>query len=502
MRLRPLYCDQLTRSLPSLETLSADDDVILLAETHEEATYVKHHKKKLVFQFSAMRHFAQELESEGFQVRYITFDDPDNQQTFPKEILRAAKELSAEEIIMTSPSEYRQLQDIQNLKQPIEILDDTRFFTTPNDFITWSENQRGLLMETFYRKMRKETGLLMKADKPVGDVWNLDKENRKTLPKDMPNPKPITFTPDATTKDVIKLVDKHFPDHFGTTDNFHFAVTSTDAKKAFNYFIKNHLKFFGDYQDTMKEGQPFLFHSIISPYINAGLLDPKEACQAAEKAYKNKHAPLNAVEGFIRQILGWREFIRGIYWLHMPDYVTKNELGCKNPLPDFYWTGETKMNCVKQVVQMTQEEAYSHHIQRLMVTGNFALLAHCDPHQVHEWYLAVYADAYEWVELPNTIGMALYADGGIVGTKPYISSGAYINRMSDFCKNCHYNVKEKFGETACPFNSLYWYFILKHQDRFQKNPRMSLPYRNLNKMDKEQIDKIKKQSESFLATLK
>lgn len=506
MKLRPLYCDQLTRTLSSLRGLSKEDDLMLLAETKREATYVKHHKKKLIFQFSAMRHFAEELKAEGYQVRYVALDCPENRGTFYQEIFRAIKELPIQEVIVTKPGEYRQYQDMLRLQKkcgvPFDILDDDRFFLKEEEFLDWDKGQKYLLMEHFYRMMRKKTGLLMQGKDPVEGVWNLDKDNRKTLPKDLTSPKPIQFKPDQITQDAITLVKKHFPNHFGDAEPFHFAVTANDANKAFNYFVKYHLQYFGDYQDTMKEGQPFLFHSIISPYLNAGLLDPKKICAKVERAYKSGSVPLNAAEGFIRQILGWREFIRGVYWRFMPQYVENNVMHCKEPLPDFYWTGDTKMNCIHQVVKMTKEEAYSHHIQRLMVTGNFALLADCNPKKVHEWYLAVYADAYEWVELPNTIGMALHADGGIVGTKPYISSGAYINRMSDYCKNCHYNVKEKFGEKACPFNSLYWYFIIKYEGRFYKNPRMKLPYRNLTKMDKKQINQIIEQAEGFLESLK
>lgn len=506
MILRPLYCDQLTLNLASLKEANPQEDIILLAEVLEEATYVKHHKKKLIFQFSAMRHFAQELQQKGYQVIYVPLNDHYNSGTFRTEIQKFVKKLSPLSVRVTKPGEYRQFQDMLNLQKslgiPLEIAEDNRFFINSQEFSEWAKAQKNLLMENFYRMMRKKTGLLMDGGSPVQNRWNLDKENRKALPTEYKDLSPLKFEPDEITDEVSRLVEEKFSSHFGTTEKFLFAVRAQDAKKAFDYFLKNHLRYFGDYQDSMKIGEPFLFHSVISPYLNTGLLDAKEVCRDVENAYYTGKVPLNAAEGFIRQILGWREFIRGIYWTYMPSYAQSNSLQHTRRLPDFYWSADTKMNCVHQVVKMTKEEAYSHHIQRLMVTGNFALLAEINPQEVHEWYLAVYADAYEWVELPNTIGMALYADGGVIGTKPYISSGAYINKMSNFCKTCHYNVKEKFGDRGCPFNYLYWNFIIKHESWLNKNPRMKFAYSNLEKMAKDTQKKINLKAKNFLDNLK
>ncbi|MBX9621464.1 MAG: cryptochrome/photolyase family protein [Alphaproteobacteria bacterium] len=505
MILRPLYCDQLTLNLASLKETNPREDVILFAEVLEEASF-KRHKKKLILQFSAMRHFAQELREKGYQVTYVSLNDPQNSGAFRTEIQRFVKKLSPLSVRVTKPGEYRQFQDMLNLQKvleiPLEIEEDNRFFISSNEFSKWTKTQKNLLMENFYHMVRNKTGLLMNGESPVQNRWNLDKENRKILPKEYKGLSPLKFESDEITNEVSRLVEEKFSNHFGTTENFLFAVKAQDAKKAFNYFLKNHLRYFGDYQDSMKSGEPFLFHSVISPYLNTGLLDAKEVCRDVENAYYTGKVPLNAAEGFIRQILGWREFIRGIYWTYMPSYAQSNSLQHTRRLPDFYWSADTKMNCVHQVVKMTKEEAYSHHIQRLMVTGNFALLAEINPQEVHEWYLAVYADAYEWVELPNTIGMALYADGGVIGTKPYISSGAYINKMSNFCKNCHYSVKEKLGDRACPFNYLYWNFIIKHESWLKKNPRMKFVYSNLEKMDKATHKKITLEANNFFGSLK
>jgi deoxyribodipyrimidine photolyase-related protein len=296
-------------------------------------------------------------------------------------------------------------------------------------------------MEHFYREMRRETGLLMGADgEPEGGRWNFDKANRKRLPKGIAPPSPLHHPPDPITREVLALVDTHFPRHFGSLEPFWFAVSAEQAKESLAHFVAQALPSFGDFQDAMKEGEPTLFHAIIGLYLNTGLLDPLDACRLAEAAYLRGHAPLNAVEGFIRQIIGWREYVRGIYWLKMPDYAETNFLEASRPLPSFYWSGDTEMNCLRQCIIQTRDEAYAHHIQRLMVIGNFALLAGLAPQEVEEWYLSVYADAFEWVELPNTHGMALFADGGVLGSKPYAASGKYINRMSNYCAGCQYDV--------------------------------------------------------------
>ena len=306
------------------------------------------------------------------------------------------------------------------------------------------------------------------------------------------------FPPDAATRDVIALVETHFSDHFGTLDAFNWPVTRDDAENALDFFVVHCLPRFGDYQDAMARDEPFLFHAMLSPLINAGLLRPRDVCARAEAAWRDGHAPLNAVEGFIRQILGWREFIRGVYWLKMPEYAQTNALEAHRPLPDFYWTGDTDMRCMAEAIGQTRDHAYAHHIQRLMVTGNFALLAGIEPAAIEEWYLIVYADAYEWVELPNVHGMAIFADGGVFASKPYAASGAYIDRMSDYCKSCRYNVKKKEGPDACPFNYLYWHFLMENEGRLRKNRRVGMIYKTLDRMSDDRKSAIVASAENFL----
>lgn len=356
-------------------------------------------------------------------------------------------------------------------------------------------------MEFFYRDMRRLSGLLMDGEEPAGGQWNFDHDNRKSLPKGERPPERRRFTPDAVTREVIDMVAHRFPAHFGDLEPFGWAVTRAEALEALDHFISDCLPNFGDYQDAMSQGNAFLYHSVISPYLNIGLLTPAEICARAEEAWRGGKAPLNAVEGFIRQILGWREYVRGLYWLKMPAYAETNALEACRPLPAFYWTGETEMNCLAQAIGDTKRHAYAHHIQRLMVTGNFALLAGLAPKEVEAWYLLVYADAFEWVELPNTHGMALFADGGIMASKPYAASGAYIDRMSDYCSGCRYRPDVKLGPKACPFNYLYWDFLIRNEAKLKANPRMAMPYRTLAKMDPARKADITCEAKSFLDAL-
>jgi len=497
--------DQLTHSLSSLSAGDKNADRVLICEVHDEATYVRHHKKKIAFLFSAMRHFAEELGERGWQVDYVKLDDENNSGSFTGEIKRAIERHDPKTILVTEPGEYRLLEEFkgwdENFSRPVEILADDRFIASHNEFEIWAQDRKSLRMEYFYREMRKKTGLLMDGGEPEGGKWNYDHENRKPAGQDMFMPKPVQHRPDDMTKDVIKLVAARFDNHFGDLEPFHFAVTHNEAMRALDHFVEDCLPSFGDYQDAMLTGEPFLYHSLISFYINAGLLDPLFVCQKAEEAYRNNHAPLNAVEGFIRQIIGWREFIRGIYWMHMPDYESKNFFDADRDLPDFYWTGETDMLCLREAVTQTREHAYAHHIQRLMVTGNFAMLIGVEPRQIHEWYLIVYADAYEWVEMPNVIGMSQFADGGVFASKPYASSGSYINKMSDYCGNCSYSVSKKTGEGACPFNALYWDFLARNADKLKGNPRMGQMYATWNRMGEEKQEAYRDSAKTFLEEL-
>jgi deoxyribodipyrimidine photolyase-related protein len=473
----------------------------------EEATYVKHHPKKLAFLFASQRHFAKELESKGHNVRYIRLTDPLNTQTLNREMARAVKEFHPKQIVVTQPSEYRLklMTDkwIKTLNTPLDIRDDDRFFCSLNQFKGWAQGKKQLRMEYFYREMRKKHNILIDSHGlPVGGEWNYDKENRNPPKKGLKSPKRLSHKKSVILKEVLEMVSSQFSDHFGVLEPFHYAVTREQALIELHHFIEKILPLFGEYQDAMVKGEPYLYHSLLSSYINAGLLLPREICELAEKAYKNGQAPLNAVEGFIRQILGWREYIRGIYWLKMPEYGELNYFSAKTPLPDFYWGGKTHMRCISEAVSNTKEHAYSHHIQRLMITGNFALIAGLDVKEVQEWYLAVYSDAYEWVEMPNTLGMALFGDGGIVASKPYAASGNYIHKMSNFCQSCPYDPKETLGEKACPFNALYWDFLIRNRRKLESNHRLPYVYTTWDKFDPEKQKAIRTKALEIFNRLK
>jgi deoxyribodipyrimidine photolyase-related protein len=449
-----------------------------------------------------MRHFAAALTERGVNVRYVRLDDPANTQTLTGEVRRAIADLAPRAVVATEPGEWRVQEAMRHWSEGIEIRPDRRFAASIAEFRRWAAGRSGLRLEFFYREMRRRTGLLMtKDDEPEGGRWNFDAENRKRLPDGLAVPRLPAFPPDSMTRTVLALVERLFPAGFGDLDGFAFPVTAAEAEHALADFIRHRLPGFGDWQDAMKTNEPTLFHAVLSPALNIGLLDPIAVCRAAEAAWRAGHVPLNAAEGFIRQIIGWREYIRGIYWLKMPDYAGLNALEATRRLPGFYWTGETKLRCVADVVKQTRRDAYAHHIQRLMVTGNFALLAGLHPDAVDEWYLAVYADAFEWVEMPNTRGMALFADGGIVGSKPYAASGAYINRMSDYCRGCSYDVKQPTGPGACPFNYLYWDFIDRHEATLSSNPRTSLMTKNLQKLTSEERARVKLHASRILGTL-
>jgi deoxyribodipyrimidine photolyase-related protein len=502
----PVLGDQLSPNLSSLAGADRARSVVLMVEVAEETGYVRHHKQKLAYILSAMRHHAEALRQAGWTVDYVPLDDPENSGSFTGELARAAARHAPDRIVVTEAGEWRvaaMLDSWQTLFGiSVEIRPDTRFLATHADFADWAERQRGrLVMEGFYREMRIRYGLLMDGAKPAGGRWNFDKENRQPAAADLLMPHPLTFPPDAITQEVLALVADRFPDHPGSLEGFDWAVTAADAERQAAYFFAQTLTDFGPYEDAMLAGERHLWHSILSPYINSGLLDPLDLCRRAEAEYRAGRAPLNSVEGYIRQILGWREYMRGIYWREGPDYVRRNFFGHIRNLPGWYWTGDTDMRCQRESLGQTLATAHAHHIQRLMVTGNFALLIGADPAQVHQWYLEVYLDAYEWVELPNTLGMSQFADGGLLGTKPYISSGAYIDRMSNYCRGCRYDVKQRTGPDACPFNALYWDFLARHEDKLRSNPRLRGPYRTWDRFGPETRDATRAQAAAFLADL-
>ncbi len=498
--------DQLSPSLASLKMADKSQDLVLIVEVHDEATTVKHHQKKIAFLFSAMRHFAIELERLGWRVDYRRLDAPGNRGSFTGEVERAIGVWRPQRVMVTEPGEWRVAEMFKSwptaFKCPIDILPDDRFLCSIPEFQGWAAGRKQLRMEYFYRDMRRKTGLLMDGNDPAGGKWNFDADNRKPATSHLFLPVPQRTTPDAMTSDVMALVASRFADHFGTLEPFWFAVTRAGAEAAFDHFVQSALPAFGDFQDAMLTGHRFLYHAVISMYLNCGLLDPLTICRQVEAAYRGGEVPLNAAEGFIRQIIGWREYVRGIYWMKMPGYLEQNFFGHTRPLPDVYWTGKTDMHCLSQAIEQTREDAYAHHIQRLMVTGNFALLAGVDPKALHEWYLIVYADAYEWVELPNTLGMSQFADGGLLASKPYAASGAYINRMSDYCRSCRYDVKQRTGPNACPLNALYWDFLDRNRAKLAKNPRLAQMYRVFDKLGSTEQAAISESAALFLATLK
>lgn len=500
-----LLGDQLSPSISSLEAGDKRHDLVLMAEVATEATYVPHHKKKIAFLFSAMRHFAEELRGDGWEVAYVTLDDSENTGSLAGEIARIADRRGAAGFVLTEPGEWRLANEIdgwaKDLGRPVEVLPDTRFIASREEFADWAKGRKQLRMEYFYREMRRKTGLLMDGDQPAGGKWNYDAENRKPASADLFMPSPLRTDPDAITREVLDLVGQKFDDHFGDLEPFWFAVTRQGAEAAFDRFVSEALPRFGDFQDAMLREEKFLYHSVVSLYINAGLLDPLAVCRRVEAAYEAGEVPLNAAEGFIRQIIGWREYVRGIYWLKMPGYAGSNFFGADRPLPGFYWSAKTDMACLAAAISQTREEAYAHHIQRLMLTGNFAMLAGIDPQQVHEWYLAVYADAYEWVELPNTLGMSQFADGGLLGSKPYAAGGNYISKMSDYCGACSFDAKKKTGEGACPFNFLYWDFLARNREKLDGNPRLGPVYRTWDRMAADKQAAYRESAAEFLAAL-
>ena len=493
--------DQLSDTLSALREADKETDLIVMAEVKDEASYVKHHPRKIALVFSAMRHFAEVLRADGWQVAYGKYDDEDTSRSITGELMRRGQAHDTTEVIATRPGEWRLIEALESAPLSVTLLPDDRFICSLDAFDDWAKGRKSLRMEYFYREMRRKTGLMMDGDQPAGGKWNFDHDNRKPASDDMLRAKPMEFTPDEITEEVLDLVETHFPSNFGRLRPFDYAVTQGEARRALDHFAKHLLAEFGDYQDAMLRGDEYLNHSLLSQYLNIGLLSPLEICERVEQEWKAGRAPINAAEGYIRQIIGWREYVRGIYFREGPDYTRRNALGHTRDLPVMYWGGETKMACMGHAIEQTRDLAYAHHIQRLMVTGNFALLAGLDPYQVHEWYLAVYHDAYEWVEAPNVIGMSQFADDGIIASKPYVSSGNYIDRMSDYCKGCAYSVKDKTGDAACPFNLLYWDFMERHREKFSRNPRMGQMYATWDRMKDDRKDAVREGAARILGRL-
>jgi deoxyribodipyrimidine photolyase-related protein len=509
-QLRLLLGDQLNAKHSWFEHVDANV-VYVIAELHQEANYAKHHIQKITAFFAAMADFARYLEHEGHQVCYLTLDDTDKYQDLPALILALTSNYGCESFTFQRPDEYRlraQLNAMKNQHSLNVVEVDSEHFLLPfEELPEHFQKSTHVRMENFYRYMRKRFSILMNGTKPEGDAWNFDANNRKSFKKaDLKAiPKPLVFDNDAS--EYLQRIKDHKITTIGQqASTVPYPINREQSLSLLDFFCRYQLANFGNFQDAMTIASPYawsLYHSRLSFSLNCKMLSPIEVIETALNTYEKSEGAITLaqIEGFIRQILGWREYVRGMYWLNMPDYAEQNFLAANRDLPDFFWHGETKMLCLKSAITQSLDHAYAHHIQRLMITGNFALLAGISPNQVDEWYLGIYIDAIEWVELPNTRSMALFADGGWIATKPYAASGNYVNKMSDYCKGCQYNVKEKIGANACPLNSLYWNFIDHNYDQFSNNQRMSFPVRNWDKMAPEQKQEIRQKAAELLNNL-
>ena len=490
--------DQLNRDASAFDGFDPAQDMVWMAEVAAESTEPLSSKARTALFLSAMRHFEADLRSEGLRLDYTRLDE--EAPSLHDALAAAIQRHRPQALVMTAPGDWRVLQSLRAVAAaeglPLDLRDDRHFYATVRDFAAHAQGRKQLRMEFFYREMRRRHRVLMDGDEPAGGAWNFDADNRGAFGKAGPQDVPARLhcAPDAITREVVKEVDTRFAHHPGDLANFAWPVTRGQALQALDRFIDQRLPQFGAFQDAMWTDQPWLWHAHLGSSLNLKLLNPREVVAAAEAAYRRGHAPLAAVEGFIRQILGWREYVRGIYWTQMPGYADRNALGAQVPLPAFYWTGETDMNCLRQAIGQTLQHGYAHHIQRLMVTGLYALLLGVDPKAVHGWYLAVYVDAVEWVELPNTLGMSQYADGGLMASKPYAATGQYIARMSNYCQGCRYRPALRTGDDACPFTTLYWDFLARHQDLLARNPRMALQVKNLARIAPDELAAIRTQA--------
>lgn len=501
--------DQLNHDSAVFDGFDAKLDRIWMAESHEESERVPVSRPRIVMFLAAMRHFRDALRARDIDVDYATLDA--KRRPLHVALAESIGRLQPQKVIFVTPGEWGVREQLRatltQLGQAFEEREDRHFYCSSARFAAHAKGRKQLRMEFFYREMRREHGVLLDSTgEPEGGRWNFDTENRANFGRQGPGTllgaAPIAFAPDALTREVIALVNAEFADHVGRLDDFDWPVTRAQALQALQDFIELRLVSFGEFQDAMWTDEPWLFHSRLSAALNLKLLDPREVVQAAEQAYRRGRVPLAAAEGFIRQILGWREYVRGIYWLYMPQYVQRNSLDAREPLPSFYWTADTDMRCLQQSIEQTLRYGYAHHIQRLMVTGLFTLLLGVDPRQVHEWYLSVYVDAVEWVELPNTLGMSQYADGGVMASKPYVATGRYIQKMSNYCSGCRYDPAAAVGDSACPFTTLYWDFLLRHREKLLGNPRMALQLRNLARLDATARGKITAQADTLRSSLR
>ncbi|QDS96891.1 cryptochrome/photolyase family protein [Adhaeretor mobilis] len=499
--------DQLNIDSAAFDGFDCEKDSVWMAEVAEESTHVWTHKARIVMFLAAMRHFRDALRKKHIEVHYRQLDDRGKRGSLAAELEATIKKLKPQQLILVEPGEWRVRESLINeadkLNVALELRTDRHFLSTTEDFAQHAQGRKQLRLEYYYRELRRKHDILMDGRDPVGGKWNYDPDNRGSFGRSGPGEIPDTkrYSLDATTREVMKLVSRKFPKHPGKLEHFDWPVTAKQARQALDDFVAHRLPEFGQYQDAMWSDEPFLYHSRLSTALNLKLIDPREVIDEAVIAYRTGKAPLNSAEGFIRQILGWREYVRGIYWLYMPGYLECNELEAMQPLPAFYWTGETEMHCLSQAIGQTLDYGYAHHIQRLMITGLFALLLGVDPQKVNQWYLAMYVDAVEWVELPNSLGMSQFADGGVMASKPYVATGKYIQRMSNYCSSCRFDPSQSTGEDACPFTTLYWDFLARHKKRLQGNNRMSMQLRNLDRKQPDELKAIQEQVVELRASI-
>ena len=495
--------DQLDLEAAGFDGFDSEVDAVWMAEVAEESTHAWSSKPRTVMFLASMRHFALALQAAGRPLHYTRLDAAGNAGSLQAQLQADILGLRPARLVMTAPGDWRVLEVIKAVAAanglPLDIRDDRHFFCSVREFSAHARGRKSLRMEYFYREQRKRHGVLMNGDEPIGDQWNFDADNRKAFEAAGPGDVPprTSFAPDAVTREVIALVNTRFAAHPGRLDHFAWPVTRAQALQSLHAFIQDRLPLFGRFQDAMWPGDPWLYHSHLSAALNLKLLNPREVVAAAEAAYREGHAPLSSAEGFIRQILGWREYVHGIYWTQMPGYLERNALGAREDLPAWYWTGATDMACLRDALAQTLTHGYANHIQRLMVTGLFALMLGVSPKQVHAWYLAVYVDAVEWVELPNTLGMSQYADGGVMASKAYIATGKYIQRMSPHCKGCRYDPAQRSGDNACPFTTLYWDFLMRHEAALARNPRMALQVKNVARLSAAQKQAVSERAASI-----
>jgi deoxyribodipyrimidine photolyase-related protein len=493
--------DQLDGHSAAFDGFDKAEDVILQMEVSEEASYIPQHRRRLALFFAAMRHFRDEQRGRGRRVEYSCLDDEANRGSLSAELQRHARQLKPERIIILEPGDWRVRKALADLPLPIEFCADRHFLCSRETFDSFADDHKNMVLETFYRFMRQQLGILIDDDGgPTGGAWNRDSENRESFGRKRAPaiPAPPHFTPDATTREVVALVRRVFPDNPGRLDDFDLPVDRVQARRALHDFLAHRLGSFGRYQDAMRGGEAFLFHSRLSVPLNLHMLHPKDVVDAA---LGQRDVPLNSLEGFIRQIIGWREFVHGIYWRLMPAYAERNALDAELPVPRFFWTGETDMRCLHEAIGHTIDHGYAHHIERLMVLGQFCLLLGVRPYDVHRWHMSMFVDAIDWVSLPNALGMSQHADAGVMGTKPYAASGAYINRMSDHCAHCRFDPRKSVGDDACPFTTLYWDFLARHAKQFRGNRRMTFPYRNLARKDPHEVSAIRRQADMIKARM-